>query len=112
MPAAVRRRLNELCDDAMVRSIRLFPKCKTLIGIGRFAEERVKYVCKNYELNHEIGYLMHPSPRNPTANREWNQHATRCLHTFGLLDHVTSQSDNDTNIPAAADSVKRELFNS
>lgn len=99
MSASVRVNLNALCDEAMVQSIKLFPNCKTLIGIGRYAEDRIKRVCKKYQLNYEIGYLMHPSPRNPTANREWSDLATKCLHDFGLLGHPS------------VDHVKRDLFN-
>ena len=44
-------------------------KPKFCVGIGNFAETRVKKVLKNVE-NLELGKIMHPSPANPRA-RNW-----------------------------------------
>ena len=53
-----------------------------LIGVGDFAERRARLVFAGSAL--KIGRILHPSPANPTANRDWAGIATRQLETVGV----------------------------
>jgi single-strand selective monofunctional uracil DNA glycosylase len=39
-----------------------------VIGIGRYAEQRANDLLG---ADASVGYLPHPSPANPAANRDW-----------------------------------------
>ncbi|XP_067929554.1 single-strand selective monofunctional uracil DNA glycosylase-like isoform X2 [Watersipora subatra] len=78
-------------------------------GIGRFAEERIKAVCKAGELQHQQKYLLHPSPQNPDANKNWNSRAQKAFEDLGLLSPLPV-TNNALVAPLSRDAVKRNLF--
>jgi single-strand selective monofunctional uracil DNA glycosylase len=51
-----------------------------LIGIGAFAEERLR----RSGAAGKIGRILHPSPASPLANRGWPEAATRQLEELGV----------------------------
>jgi single-strand selective monofunctional uracil DNA glycosylase len=51
-----------------------------LIGIGVFAEERLRRT----GAGGTIGRILHPSPASPLANRGWGEAATRQLEELGV----------------------------
>lgn len=112
LPAHVRRKLTALCDDALLRSVRLFPNCTSLVGVGRFAEERIKAICSVGSLPHQQRYLLHPSPQNPKANKSWTPIARKNFEELGILPPLPKQeagsSDCDHVLESGA--VKRKLF--
>lgn len=69
------RALGAACDRALEGVIKALQPT-ALIGIGRYAEQCLKRVAENQA---PIGYLLHPSPANPTANRCWAQQAEQTL---------------------------------
>lgn len=91
MPAAVRRQLTALCDEALAKSVVLFQKCHTMVGIGRFAEARITEVCKAHSLSLNKEYLLHPSPQNPNANKNWYPVARICFEKIGILSPRSNQ---------------------
>lgn len=55
-----------------------------LIGVGSFAEERLRRAaefCGNVAM---VGRILHPSPASPAANRGWAEVAGRQLAELGL----------------------------
>jgi single-strand selective monofunctional uracil DNA glycosylase len=50
-----------------------------LIGVGGFAEERLKRAQENQNTKRVIGKILHPSPASPAANRGWAETASRQL---------------------------------
>jgi len=52
-----------------------------LVGIGGFAAERARLVCR--ETSVSVGRILHPSPASPAANRNWAEKATAQLKTLG-----------------------------
>lgn len=50
-----------------------------LIGVGAFAEERLRRAAVLSESNARIGKVLHPSPASPAANRGWAEAATKQL---------------------------------
>lgn len=56
-----------------------------LIGIGGFAEERLRRAAAVCGLaGVKIGRVLHPSPASPAANRGWAEAATRQLEALGV----------------------------
>lgn len=53
-----------------------------LIGVGAFAEARIRAVCP--ERKHGVGRVLHPSPASPAANRGWAAAATAQLEALGV----------------------------
>ena len=85
MPAAVKNELISVCDKALGELIISFPKCRLVVGIGRFTEQRAKAVCTDLGLSHEVAYLMHPSPRNPEASKNWSLTAQNSFMDYQLI---------------------------
>ena len=55
-----------------------------LIGIGAFAEERLRRSAAACGSEAHIGRILHPSPASPAANRGWSQAASRQLAELGV----------------------------
>ncbi|HLS18157.1 MAG TPA: uracil-DNA glycosylase family protein [Paenalcaligenes sp.] len=68
---AERDALTPLCDDAL-RAVIECLQPRVLVGIGRYAEQRIRTVMG---ADTEVQYLLHPSPASPQANKNWVQHA-------------------------------------
>lgn len=55
-----------------------------LIGIGGFAEERLRRAAEACGSPAVIGRILHPSPASPAANRGWAEAAGRQLGELGV----------------------------
>jgi single-strand selective monofunctional uracil DNA glycosylase len=55
-----------------------------LVGIGGFAEERLRRAAADRGLPARIGRVLHPSPASPAANRGWAEAAARQLAALGI----------------------------
>jgi len=82
LPAAERVPLFEVCDEALRRLVDA-EKATRVIGIGKFAEDRVKAALDGKGL--EIGRILHPSPASPAANRGWAEAVDKQLKAMGIL---------------------------
>lgn len=58
------------CDRALRQTIELL-RPRLVVGVGRFAEGRVRAAAGG--LTVDVGRITHPSPANPAANRGWEQ---------------------------------------
>lgn len=75
------RVLNAHCDDALRATVRyLAPKC--VFGIGRFAEQRAAVALAGQDVR--IGFIPHPSPASPAANRGWERIAEEAVVNCGV----------------------------
>jgi single-strand selective monofunctional uracil DNA glycosylase len=81
LPSEERQPLFEACDDHLRRVIEILEP-EWVVGIGRFAEIRAQEALA--ENPPRIGRLLHPSPANPRANRDWASEARRELGALGL----------------------------
>lgn len=68
LPRRERAPLEALCDEALARSIELLAP-KTVLGVGTFAEARIKNVVSDPKI--VVGRISHPSPASPAANKGW-----------------------------------------
>ena len=55
-----------------------------LIGVGGFAEARLRLAAAACGSPAVVGRVLHPSPASPAANRGWAEVATRQLHALGV----------------------------
>jgi single-strand selective monofunctional uracil DNA glycosylase len=57
-----------------------------LIGVGAYAEKKLKETAKSYfpDKAFKIGKILHPSPASPMANRGWEPQAERQLVEMGV----------------------------
>jgi single-strand selective monofunctional uracil DNA glycosylase len=69
------------CDAALRETVRhLAPRC--VLGIGRFAERRSAIALAGMGV--DIGFVPHPSPASPAANRGWEKQAERAIVGCGV----------------------------
>ena len=55
-----------------------------LVGVGAFAEERLRRAAAAAGSRAVIGKVLHPSPASPAANRGWGPAATKQLEALGV----------------------------
>lgn len=67
--------LVQVCDRALMRVVHALEPI-AVVGIGRYAERRARALL---DQSLPIAYLPHPSPANPTANRDWPALAEQAL---------------------------------
>lgn len=68
LPVEERQPLFEVCDGALDRFVKYYEP-KFVLGIGKFAEDRINLVIDDETI--KTGRIAHPSPANPAANRDW-----------------------------------------
>jgi single-strand selective monofunctional uracil DNA glycosylase len=83
LPSAEMQPVEDACLDHLVRVIQLLEPAN-LIGIGGYAEERMKTAAGRAGSNAKIGRVLHPSPASPAANRGWAAAATKQLVGSGV----------------------------
>jgi len=82
LPKTERQPLFAACDRALRRTLELL-RPRWALGVGKFAEKRLKAVVGDMELN--IASVPHPSPASPLANRGWAPLMDGALAELGLL---------------------------
>ena len=55
-----------------------------LVGVGAWAEGKLKLAADSLGFEAKIGKVLHPSPASPAANRGWAEAATRQLEALGI----------------------------
>lgn len=83
LPAAEMAPVEEACQKHLGEVIALL-KPEWLIGVGAFAEERLKRAAEKSGSSAKIGRVLHPSPASPAANRGWAEAAERQLTALGV----------------------------
>lgn len=68
--------------DAHLRTVVCQLRCEWAIGVGAFAEGRLRKVFEDTPL--KIGRIPHPSPASPAANRGWGAMASAALQELGV----------------------------
>ena len=83
LPAAEMAPVEDACLDHLTEVIELLQP-DFLIGIGGFAEERLRRAAERTGTCAVTGRVLHPSPASPAANRGWAEAATRQLEALGV----------------------------
>lgn len=69
------------CDRALRRVVESV-EARWVVGIGAFAESRVRAACAGLDV--ATGRILHPSPASPRANRGWADEVTAELRRQGI----------------------------
>ena len=83
LPAAEMAPVEDACLKHLGEVIG-FLKPSFLIGIGGFAEERLRRAAEECGSKARLGRILHPSPASPAANRGWAEAASRQLAEQGV----------------------------
>jgi single-strand selective monofunctional uracil DNA glycosylase len=76
------------CDEHLAAVARAL-RPAWILGVGAFAEGRIREVADAHRLDAQVGSILHPSPANPAANRGWAQQAEAKMIKLGVLDAPT-----------------------
>jgi single-strand selective monofunctional uracil DNA glycosylase len=80
LPAQEREPLFAVCDRHLRRILRVL-EAEWVIGIGAFAANRARAALPESQ---QVGVILHPSPANPRANRDWRGTVTGQLEELGI----------------------------
>lgn len=83
LPVNERLALFRVCDRALEQTVRHFQP-KFVIGVGKFAKERIVSSISSYFPDIVIGSVPHPSPASPIANTGWDRLMTQALADLGV----------------------------
>lgn len=95
LPAEKQRAINTACDRHLARALTALAP-DWAIGIGAFAERRLRAVVEGPELDSDlarrirVAQVLHPSPASPAANRGWTEAVERTLAQLGVIQHNDS----------------------
>jgi len=81
LPSARTRGMFAICDDALARTVETL-RPRFVIGVGRFAEKRCREALEGTDVR--IGWIPHPSPASPRANKGWEQEMEKALEEMGI----------------------------
>ena len=82
LAAGERCELFRICDRSLLKLIDTL-RPDTVIGVGKFAEDRARAVLSGAGVR--IGRVLHPSPASPVANRGWAEQAEAQLAELGVM---------------------------
>lgn len=82
LPGAEWQSIVSGCEDHLAHLIQSL-KPKTVIGVGKWAENEAKRVIASRGLATQTATILHPSPASPAANRGWKEAALRQLAAIG-----------------------------
>jgi len=80
LPASERTRLFEICDEHLRRLVEIL-EAEWVVGVGAFAQARAREALGT---DVRIATILHPSPANPRANRDWAGEVRRQVRDLGL----------------------------
>lgn len=89
LPAAERENLLRLCDGALCEVVRALG-VSMVVGVGRVAEQRARRALSAAGVTVRVEGIMHPSPRNPLANKGWEEVAKAKLGELGVMSLLSS----------------------
>ncbi len=81
LPASEREPLFAACDRFLLDLTRILEP-EWVIGVGAFAARRAEDCLAGRAIR--VGQILHPSPANPRANRDWEGEVRRQLSALGL----------------------------
>nr|XP_020448855.1 single-strand selective monofunctional uracil DNA glycosylase [Monopterus albus] len=89
LPAAERDHLLALCDIALCQAVEVLG-VSMVIGIGRVAEQRARRALIAAGTTVRVEGIMHPSPRNPLANKGWEEAVKAKLADLGVISLLSN----------------------
>ncbi|CAJ1051059.1 single-strand selective monofunctional uracil DNA glycosylase [Xyrichtys novacula] len=92
LPVGEREKLLALCDITLCKVVETLG-VSMVIGVGRVAEQRARRALTAAGVSVRVESIMHPSPRNPKANKGWEGEARTRLTELGVIS-LLSMSNN------------------
>uniref|UniRef100_A0A8C1XWI4 Single-strand-selective monofunctional uracil-DNA glycosylase 1 n=1 Tax=Cyprinus carpio TaxID=7962 RepID=A0A8C1XWI4_CYPCA len=89
LPAAERDALLSCCDSALCQVVTALG-VSMVIGVGKLAEQRARRALAEAGITVRVEGIMHPSPRNPLANKGWANIVRDKLDNLGVVSLLTS----------------------
>ncbi|KAK9529162.1 hypothetical protein VZT92_013275 [Zoarces viviparus] len=89
LPAGEREALLALCDTALCQAVEALG-ITTVIGVGKVAEQRARRALSAAGVSVQVKGITHPSPRNPQANKGWEEAAKAKLAELGVLSLLSN----------------------
>jgi len=83
LPAEEREPLFDACNQHLRKLVRILEP-EIVVGVGAFAARRAEDVLGDEGVR--FGQILHPSPANPRANRDWIGEVRGQLRELGLCD--------------------------
>ncbi len=80
---AERQQVLPACDRAL-RAMIDYYQPQFVVGVGNWAEKRIRAALRDHSLDATIGRVLHPSPASPKANRGWAPQADAELEALGI----------------------------
>ena len=75
--------VEEACRRHLIGVIELLQP-EFLIGVGAYAEGKLKVAAEAAGCGATVGRVLHPSPASPAANRGWAEAATKQFRELGV----------------------------
>ncbi|XP_077460105.1 single-strand selective monofunctional uracil DNA glycosylase-like [Stigmatopora argus] len=88
-----RDQLLRLCDTALCQIVEALG-ISMVIGVGRVAEQRARRAFSAAGMDVQVEGIMHPSPRNPHANKGWEAVARTKLEQLGVLALLSNNTES------------------
>lgn len=79
---AERQPMLDVCDERLRKLVELLEP-EYVIGVGKWSRTRAEKAFKGIE-GLTFGNILHPSPANPNANRDWGPKAEKQLKELGI----------------------------
>jgi single-strand selective monofunctional uracil DNA glycosylase len=70
------------CDQHLAETLKVL-RPKTVIGVGKWAEQRAAKVIAAHGLDAKVASILHPSPASPAANKDWLGTVRKQLDALG-----------------------------
>lgn len=83
LPKSERNELEKICDSYLYDIVKILNP-QILVGVGKYAEEKLKQIEQCGNSRRKVISVIHPSPGNPQANRGWAEKTLKTLTENGL----------------------------
>lgn len=83
----VRKKLIKLCGESLCEIIDIL-QCKIIVCVGKWTEARVNEIKNESKLPVQVLGVMHPSPLNPRANKNYIGDVEKDLERLDVLKYV------------------------
>ncbi|GAA5482796.1 uracil-DNA glycosylase family protein [Haloferula sargassicola] len=84
LPAAEMEPVEEACMEHLAKVVELLEP-QYLIGVGAYAETKLRSAAERIGWQGVVGKVLHPSPASPAANRGWAEAAEKQLLAMGVM---------------------------
>ncbi|GAB1609079.1 single-strand selective monofunctional uracil DNA glycosylase-like [Argonauta hians] len=100
-----RNQLTEVCNRYLLKVVQLL-QVKLIICIGNFAYDNTVKAFKNFRDDSvRIGKIMHPSPANPKANKDWTSEALIALNNLDVMKYTNWEVPLPSSDPSTSPSL-------